>query len=609
MRVRRWIMLILLIHAGMVAYSAAGHSPSVDEVGHMGAGLGYWKFGRLDLYQVNPPLVRELATIPVFVQNPVVRRVPKYMSPLDRAEFDTGQNFFTDNGNESFKSFVLARWACVPFCVLGGWICFRWSNQHYGTKGGMFCLILWCFSPEILANAAMITPDVGATAMGAAAWYLFWRWLKNPSWLSAIFAGSALGILELTKFTWIMLLFVWPVIWILWRHYRISRNVPFRLKVSHLVSMLLIAVYVINVGYGFQGSFKRLGNYWFTSETFAGNDIVLGVDLGNRFRGTWLAEFPVPLPENYLQGIDRQKCDFERGYRSYLMGEWKHGGWWYYYLIGFLVKEPIGFQLMLYVSILTGLWNWKRWTKENIREWSLIVAPPLLIFGLVSSQTGFNHHMRYVLPAYPFLFIIAARTVTLGKFWKWFSYACLTWQAVAVLWFAPHWMSYFNEAAGGPKNGHKWLVDSNIDWGQDILMLKWWQDKHPEAAPLNAAIFTMFDPKDIGLKFKLPAPFVKGQPEVVTKDGLRGPQPGWYALSVCMLKGMHFSVPEGDGEWSSSTENFTYFLDNFEPVDMIGYSIYIYHITEEDAARVRAKLLAEEAEFLKAKGESKEVEL
>ena len=72
-----------------------------------------------------------------------------------------------------------------------------------------------------------------------------------------------------------------------------------------------------------------------------------------------------------------------------------------------------------------------------------------------------------------------------------------------------------------------------------------------------------------------------------------------------MLKGLHFSVAEGDGNWSRSTENFTYFLDNFEPVDMIGYSIYIYHITEEDATRVRAKLLAEEAEWLR-KAESGE---
>lgn len=208
--------------------------------------------------------------------------------------------------------------------------------------------------------------------------------------------------------------------------------------------------------------------------------------------------------------------------------------------------------------------------------------------------------MRYVLPAYPFLFMIAARTVTLGKFWKWFSYCCLIWQAAAVLWFAPHWMSYSNEFAGGPKSGHKWLVNSNIDWGQDILMLKWWQDKHPEAAPLNAAMFTAFDPRDIGLKFKLPVPFIRGRPEIGDKDGLGGPQSGWYAVSVCMLKGQYSSVPEGDGEWSGSTENFTYFLDNFEPVEMIGYSIYIYHITEEDAARVRAKLLLEEAEFLNA---------
>ncbi|MCX7387645.1 MAG: DUF1559 domain-containing protein [Planctomycetota bacterium] len=99
-----------------------------------------------------------------------------------------------------------------------------------------------------------------------------------------------------------------------------------------------------------------------------------------------------------------------------------------------------------------------------------------------------------------------------------------------------------------------------------------------------------------GLLTRLPAPFVKGQPEIVSEDGLRGPQPGWYAVSVCMLKGVHSSVPEGDGEWTPSTENFTYFLNNFEPVDMIGYSIYIYHITEEDAARVRARESAQRIE-------------
>jgi len=365
--------------------------------------------------------------------------------------------------------------------------------------------------------------------------------------------------------------------------------------VRHLCVGASWSLLLINGAYLFDGTGSRVGFVRCVSDAF-GSDAHQN---GNYLSDSILAEFPSPLPIKYVQGIDVQRSDFERGLRSYLCEEWQIRGWWYYYIAGFVVKEPIGFQLMLYVSLFHGLSGWRGWSRETVREWSLIVLPPALIFGLVSSQTGFSHHMRYVLPAYPFLFIIAARTVTLGRFWKWFSCACLIWQAAAMLWFAPHWMSYFNEFAGGPKNGHKWLVDSNVDWGQDILMLKWWQDKHPEATPLEAAIFTMFDPADLGLKYRLPTPFLKGHPEVVSKDGLRGPQPGWCAVSVCMLKGQHFSVPDADGNWSWSTEHFTYFLDNFEPVDMIGYSIYIYHITEEDAARVRVKLLAEEAEWLR----------
>jgi len=92
------------------------------------------------------------------------------------------------------------------------------------------------------------------------------------------------------------------------------------------------------------------------------------------------------------------------------------------------------------------------------------------------------------------------------------------------------------------------------------------------------------------LKFRLPAPYLKDEPEVVSNDGLRGPQAGWYAISVCQLKGHSFSVPNGDGDWVWSDGHFTYFMDHFEPVDMIGYSIYIYHITEQQAAEVRERL-------------------
>lgn len=235
----------------------------------------------------------------------------------------------------------------------------------------------------------------------------------------------------------------------------------------HACVVLALIFAVVNSGYLWQDVGTPIGGLRLVSESLKSPEQIVrgdGVE-ANRFSNTWIGTIPVPLPQMYIQGIDVQRRDFEGGIRSYLMGEWKNRGWWYYYLVGFLVKEPIGFQLMLYASIVHGLWYWKRWTKESVRKWHLIVIAPVAIIGLVSSQTGFSHHMRYVLPAYPFLFLIAARTVTLGPFWKWFSFAMLTWQLAAVLWVAPHWMSYFNEVAGGPMNGHNWLVDSNIDWG------------------------------------------------------------------------------------------------------------------------------------------------
>ena len=38
----------------------------------------------------------------------------------------------------------------------------------------------------------------------------------------------------------------------------------------------------------------------------------------------------------------------------------------------------------------------------------------------------------------------------------------------------PHFTAFFNRAAGGPANGPRYLLDSNLDWGQDVKKLKAW---------------------------------------------------------------------------------------------------------------------------------------
>jgi hypothetical protein len=149
-------------------------------------------------------------------------------------------------------------------------------------------------------------------------------------------------------------------------------------------------------------------------------------------------------------------------------------------------------------------------------------------------------------------------------------------------------LSYFNELAVGPANGHRHLVDSNIDWGQDALRLKEWLDDHPEARPLRLAYFNTVDPRIIGLEFSLAEPGPNG---VFTRDPdytrHLGPQPGYVAISVNFLEGMPGRAPDGRGNWHVVAPHTYAYLRNFQSIARAGYSIYIYHITLVEANRVR----------------------
>ncbi|HEX7378904.1 MAG TPA: hypothetical protein VF278_17405 [Pirellulales bacterium] len=169
----------------------------------------------------------------------------------------------------------------------------------------------------------------------------------------------------------------------------------------------------------------------------------------------------------------------------------------------------------------------------------------------------------------------------------------LAWSVASSLWYFPHSLSYFNELVGGPLGGRWHLLDSNIDWGQDLLNLKRWLDAHPEARPLGLAYFGHFDPRVAGIEFSLPPVGPTGQPKKLLQspasDAL-GPLPGWYAVSVVILHGCVYGIPDGKGgKFGTDRPYYTYF-QKFEPVGRAGYSIYIYHLGEEEVHRVRREL-------------------
>lgn len=402
------VVSLLAIHAGLLAYSATTHSPTMNEPGHLVAGLSYWEFGRFEVYRVNPPLTRLIAALTVMAAEYEADWSAYHEDPGARPEFAMGSDFIAANGERSIWLFTIARWACIPISLIGGIFCFLWGRELYGTLAGLAALVLWCFSPNILAHAELITPDAAATAFGIGAGYMFWRWLKVPTWQRTACAALLLGLAELSKMSWLFLFGLWPLLWVFWRLTSGEEHwswMAWWKQGVQMAAILLGGLYLLNLGYLFDGTFTQLKEFTFVSETLAGpEDAGEG---GNRFAGTWLGEVPVPLPEQYVLGLDTQKRDFEHyGQPSYLAGEWKDGGWWYYYLYGCLVKVPHGTQVLFLLAVgvtilAPSLVPW--------RDELVLLSPAVCIFALVSAQIEFNHHFRYILPSLGLL------TIFLGK--------------------------------------------------------------------------------------------------------------------------------------------------------------------------------------------------
>jgi len=591
--VRRGIVAILLIvNATCLAWGAYTHSPTFDEMAYLPAGLSHWYFGRFELAPVSPPLVRLVAAAPVALSSPRNDWRRYDPSPTSRSEHMVGQDFANANGKRTLWFFTLARWACIPFSILGGWVSYSWARKLYGDPAGLLALVLWCFSPGLLAHGQLMTPDMGTTSLGVAAGYCFWRWTKRPSWPRAFWAGISLGAAELAKSTLLIFFLLWPALWIVQKLCAKERRScrAYLGEASQLAATLVCAVYLMNLGYLFNGSFQPLREYRFVSRTLGGEAAELSGE-GNRFAGSWMGRIPVPLPSNYLLGLDFQKQQLENAdgrQKSYLRGQWQDRGWWYYYLYALLIKAPLGIWVLVVAAIIARC----RFGPVDWHDELSILLPLGSILLLVSLQTGFNHHLRYVLPMAPFAFIWTSKAAqSFGVTRRMLAVSvCVgaSWFVSSSLFIFPHSLSYFNELTGGPRGGHAHLIDSNIDWGQDLLYLNDWLERHPTAKPVKIAFFGRFPPELAGIELQLPL----GGPGDPSKTDfpvhtvapaepapLIGPEPGWFAISVNHLRGV---------TWMLGAD-YRYFL-LFRPVATAGYSIYLYHITPDEANEARRQL-------------------
>lgn len=519
--VSRALLAALLLVFTLRAYSSLRQESSTwDETVYFGLGKYLLQTQRWDVPGaiLHPPLSYYVHSLPLlFVDTDPApwKFAPDSPDPNYRSVTDTerGQALFSSPANAGNRLLTMSRMMMVATAVLLGVFVYIWSRALYGSASALFAAALFTFDPNILAHARLITPDITVTTFTFIAVYGFWRLLATGRTRDGLWPGLGLGLALLSKFT----------------------------------GALLIPIAVIITGIALMQ--KRRVNW-------KGCALAAAVGAGVLWAGYGFDTGP------YFAGIAFQQAHATSGQGSFLAGAYSTTGWWYYFLVAFLIKTPVA------VSILIGLAGWLLIRHARPSGWlneSCLLVPVIVVGGFFT----INHQsigLRYLLPIYPFLFVFASRAATLlasataaGAV----PAALLAWHIGASLWIQPHYLAYFNEFVGGPSQGYRYLVDSNLDWGQDLPGLKRFMDDHG-IARIHLSYFGSDSPDRFGIAYDpLPSYLLKGD------TGSSHPfLPGsWVAVSATNLQSVYFT----------DKDYYAVFRDR-PPDAVIGYSIFLYHL-------------------------------
>ena len=475
----RLVLAVLLgAHLALALVTARGTSVTIDEAGHIASGIVHHQQGSLASYRVNPPLARWLATLPIVLLQDPPTLVALPDVPGLRPEGRYGAQLATAAGARYASMVFVARLFNVLVSALGLVLVFVLASRMFGVRGGLLAAACYAFDPNLLAHAAVLTSDMPASTMLLASTWALLRYLRRPTINAAILAGALLGVAQLTKFSALVLYPCWGVVGTI---VAVRAASALRPRLRHAAVIVATSLVVLNAGYAFSGTGTRLRDYSFISRSFSGHPAEPGASLpGNRFAASALGGLPLPLPRDYVLGIDLQRRDFESHLRSYLDGGWHDGGFWYYYLYAFALKTPL--PMLALGGCALGAALRRRLAARSIAPRDLaMIAVPLAFFVFISAQTGFSHHLRYVLPAIPFFAIAVGSLGPLLERRGWLRrlvVAAAAASAICVVALVPHQLSYFNALGGGWRDGDQHLVDSNIDWGQDLERLAAWYRAH-----------------------------------------------------------------------------------------------------------------------------------
>ena len=474
------LLLTLLLQ---LALSSRHQSQTFDEGFHLAGAYRYWQCGDFAINPEHPPLVKLVAAIPIYFSKlpPPEGRCGHESSNKGYA-YALGGHYFYNQGLDADAILFRARMAAAIFTVILAITCYLCASEFFGVLAGLIALAMIVFEPNVLANGALITTDVGVSAFMLAAVFGFYRYAQSPTWPRLLLAGLLTGLTFSCKHSGVLIV---PILTILayadlcfTRRTRAdaqpSRPLSNDLlrRTGALVVIFLVAILVLWSVYGFRFA-ARPGNEPMTVPLaqFIANSQEQGT------HGVILTRI-IPamakahlLPESYLYGFVDVLNVSDPGQPPFLLGTLYPHGRWFYFPVAFLIKSTLAFLILLAIAVCAAPWRRARLARQV-----MYLVVPLIVILTVSMTSGLNIGYRHVLPMVGFLCVLiagaASQLVLRNRAWAIVIMGLLLAHAASSLRAFPNYLAYSNEAWGGPSQTYRYLTDANVDWGNGVLQLK-----------------------------------------------------------------------------------------------------------------------------------------
>ena len=510
-------------------------SDVIGEPFHIGAGLAMYQAGRHVYGIQHPPLPRLIGALPLVRSGVTSGEADAGRRVDDLHAFEVGHRALLDGRLGYWDALVRARAAMLVFPLVAVIYVYLLGRYLANELAGCVAAVFFSTDPTLLGHGAWVTTDVAACAGYLAATYHGIRFIARPTFARALIAGVAVGLALACKFSCALVLPALGLIWVA-RGRRATRTalgiIPRGLFVLLVALLTLWATYAFDVG--------RI------------DDLDLSESYVLDRLPAWLRTTPIPMP-TALAGYLVLSHHNAMGHFAYLNGEVNQKGWWYYFPEAIAIKSPVALLAALLLTLLVRIIVRRR---SHGRK-SVVLLIPCAVFLLASMGAGINIGIRHVLPALPFLYVFASMWLARGRF----IILALTLVVTAFIETAlvhPDYLAFFNLLAGGPKNGEKYLLDSNLDWGQDQARLHDWLEANARGRVVTARLFG--NPR----LYQWPR-------ESFTLLPAGAPPQGLFAISKNYLYEVY---PNPGGAR----------FRRLEPVARIGYSINVYDLDEKARA-------------------------